>query len=189
MKLIKDNIELFIMYACVAVLCFVFACGDTTIVEPSPDPGPPPPPPVECEQEVEPNNSFADSDYLGVLPILSPETICGYLYVWPPYDTDFFFFYLSAPEFVEELHFSFAIHTELDITAKATLYQTIYDDIGNPTGDYQLIGQFTQGPGLLFVDEFAVPHDTLENNDLFVVVEAFGNPNTVAYYEMEYWNN
>lgn len=29
MKLIKDNIELFIMYGCVVAFCFFFACGDT----------------------------------------------------------------------------------------------------------------------------------------------------------------
>ena len=29
MKLIKDNIELFILYVFVVALCFFFACGDT----------------------------------------------------------------------------------------------------------------------------------------------------------------
>ena len=189
MKLIKDNIELFIMYACVAAFCFFFACGDTIIVEPPPDPGPPPPPIPECEQEIEPNDHFAIADFLGVLPVVAPEMVCGDMYIWPPHDADVFFLYLSAPEFVEEMYVSIVVSTDLDTTPKINLYQTIYDGNGNPTEDYQLIGQYIQGPGLLFVDEAVVPHHPLENNDLFIVLEAFGDPYHIAEYELEYWSN
>ena len=190
MKLIKNNIELFIMYGCVAALCFFFACGDTIIVEPTPDPGPPPPPPIpECDQEVEPNDSFLDADYLGVFPINTPESVCGDMYIWPPHDADVFFLFLSAPELVEEIHVNIVVSTDMYTTPKVNLYQTIYDDNGNPTEEYELIGQYIQGPGLLVIQEAAIPHDPIHNNDLFIVLEAFGDPYHIAEYEMEYWSN
>jgi len=190
MKLIKDNIELFIMYGFIAVFCFFFACGDTIIVEPSPDPGPPPPPGIECSFELEPNNYFTDANFMGVLPILAPESICGDVFIFPPHDADFYYFYLTAPSFVENIPISIAVTTDLHTTPKIGLFQTVYDGFGQPTEDYILLGQFVQGPGLLFIDEFLVPFNSYTNNDLYIVVEAFsGVPYHFAEYELEYWNN
>jgi hypothetical protein len=189
MKLFKRKLPFVVLYLWVFVLCLFYACGDTIVVEPSPDPGPPPPPPVECEQEVEANDSFLTADFLGIFPIISPETVCGDMSIWPPHDVDFFFFYLIAPEFVEEMRVSFVVTTDLNATPKIKLYQTVYDQLGNPTGEYQLVGFFVQGPGLLYVDQAVIPHNPFENNDLFVVLEAEGDPYHIAEYELEFWSN
>ena len=153
------------------------------------DPGPSPPPTNHGTEEIEPNNHFTEAGFLGVLPIISPRMVYGNLSIFPYHDVDFFQFYIAQPEYVEEIYISIVVETDLWTVPKVKLFQTTYDNVGAPTGNYTLIGQYVQGPGLLFVDRATVPHDMLENNDLFIVLEVLGDPYYLAEYELEYWTN
>ena len=175
-----------LLYSLVALLLvWAHSCNGTlsTIDD---DGDPPPPPPPSCDQELEPNDYFTQATFVDVFPVSPPDKICGSL---PFFDTDFFYFYLSPASPVTEIYVSVVIVTDPDATLKLSLFQTVYDSDGYPTGAYTMLGQFVDGPGMVFVNSFPVPYDMMMNNDLFMTVEDLSLSFPYPEYELEYWSN
>ena len=184
-----EKILIFCVVASLIVFAFSCNSGDISSAGEIGDDCDDPPDPHFCTQELEPNDHFDEANFIDVLPILSTETVCGDLFLYPPHDADTFHYYISLPEHVIKTPISIVITTDVETTPKLRMFQTIHDSLGNPTGNYMLLGQWVQDTGMLFVDSFMVPHDILMNNDLYMVVEAHGPPYHLAEYKLEYWSN
>ena len=145
--------------------------------------GPPPPPPVPDYEEVEPNDSFDDANFITLLPSFNTESIGGYIDL--PDDLDYFYFFLNPVLGDDEILVNFVVETDVFIDPRLSLWQTIYDDLGVPTGDYQNLGIFVGVDGNLVVLDIPVTYHPFWNNDLFVLMEGYG----FGYegYTIDFW--
>ena len=144
----------------------------------------PPNPPLYDFGEEEPNDSFESPQFLTVLPEWTESDLKGHLNPIED-DLDFYYFFLDLNAGDDELLFNVAIECEYYVTQKVSFYQTIYDPLGVPTGDYQLIGTFVGVEGNLVVLDLPVPYHPFWNNDLFMVIEGFGFGYTG--YVLNFW--
>ena len=147
-----------------------------------------PPTPCDGQYEVEPNDTPRDANYLGWLPVLSPETACGdYMPFAGVKDVDHFFFYLNPKPGVTTVKVNLSILTDPQATPVLKLSQSLYDTFGNPTGDYFYLGTFYGQDGELLVIDFPVAYDFLYKNDLFLEVSGLFSSASVPQYEIQYW--
>lgn len=145
----------------------------------------PPPPALESDyEEQEPNDFFDTANFITLLPIIgNTEIIEGHT---DQFDADFFYFYLNPNPGAPEILLNVIVETELFILApKIRLLQTIYDEFGEPTDTYSLIGQYVGVDGELVILDAPVPYDSLTNNDLYIVLESYGVP--IEEYKLEFW--
>jgi len=171
-----------VKYLIPLLLLLLVGCGPSAGGGSNNDPPPPPPGPDYTEQE--PNDDFIAANFITLLPLVgNTETIGGHT---DQYDADFFLFFLNPNPGVTEIPMNIVVETEFFFLApKVRLYQTIYNDLGVPTGDHQLLGQFVGTDGELIILDWPVPYDSFYNNDLFVVLESFGPGQ--EEYELEFW--
>ena len=147
-----------------------------------------PPTPCDGQYEVEPNDTPREANYLGWLPVLSPETACGdYMPFAGVKDVDHFFFYLNPKPGVTTVKVNLSILTDPQATPVLKLSQSLYDTFGNPTGDYFYLGTFYGQDGELLVIDFPVAYDFLYKNDLFLEVSGLFSSASVPQYEIQYW--
>jgi hypothetical protein len=144
---------------------------------------PPPPPPTPDYEEQEPNDTFTDANFITLLPVFNPEDIGGYL--TQPNDRDFYYFFLNLNLGDNEILVNFVVEMDPFIDPKLSLWQTIYDPLGVPTGDYQNLGLFVGVDGNLVVLDIPIPYHAFTNNDLFVVMEGYGFGN--EEYTIDFW--
>lgn len=167
------------------LILLLIGCGQSSDGGSNNEPPPPPPPPPGPDYpEQEPNNDFNTANFVTLLPLLgNSETIGGQT---DKYDEDFFFFFLNPNLGVTEISINIVVETEFFLLApRVSLYQTIFDEFGEPTGNHQLLGQFMGTDGELVILGWPVPYDYFYNNDLFIVLESFGVG--VDEYELEFW--
>jgi len=148
-----------------------------------------PPKPCEGFSEFEPNDDHEYATYLGNLPVLSPETVCGDWVTYPltQDDTDYYYFFLNPAPGVTQISFNMSISTDYDATPALKLQQTLYDPNGEPSGYYQTLGVFYGSDGELLVFDFPITYDFYNKNDLFLCVEGI-YPGTIApEYEINFW--
>jgi hypothetical protein len=153
--------------------------------------GDPPDPPVGCQgfPENEPNDTPTTGTYLGYLPTLAPESVCGEWLDIPfnDHDVDYYFFYLSPPPGVTQFPLNMSVMTDPAAVPYVQLQQTIYDSDGNPTGGYKTIGTFYGEDGTLLIIDFPITYDFYNNNNLIVRLEGIYPLGMVPEYEMQYW--
>ena len=85
---------------------------------------------------------------------------------------------------VEKLLFNFVLEGDV-ISPQISLYQTIFDDIGLPTGQYKQVGIYTSYNTFLIEYDIPVPYDAFHNLDLFLIVQGIGVD--VGVYTVDFW--
>ena len=175
---------------CVLLVC---SCGDSSVHVDDKVEGPPNPPSLECDlSEFEPNNTFEEANFVGTLPMLGKNTLCGEFnnVSVEMMDREFIYFFLNPPPRAPEVFVTLIVETDATLFPSIRLWQTVYNKFGEPTGQYTLLGIFFGKNGLLFVPDFPVPYSFLDNNDLFVQLEA---PSPIPFsshnYTLEYFTH
>jgi len=161
------------------IFSLIISCGDNHgHSDPDVDP-----PYVPMHEEVEPNDSFSEPQFITLLPVLSSEDIGGSLEL--PFDEDYYYFFLNPNLGDDEILFNAVVETDPLVDPRISLWQTVYDSFGAPTGDYQLIGTYIGVDGNLVILDIPVPYNSFTNNDLFMVLDGFG----VGYeeYIVDFW--
>ena len=161
----------------------LFSCGGDSVTNNDGDNEPPPPPTYDYE-EWEPNDTFDDANFITVLPHFASQSIGGHLALVAD-DRDYFYFFLAPALGDEELLLNVRLELDGIIVPRITLYQTIYDEFGKETGNFQLLGTFVGEEGELTLLEVPIPYHSFTNNDLFIVLDGFG----FGYesYELNFW--
>ena len=149
-------------------------------------------PPFECEGflEIEPNDTEELANYVGLMPHLQPENICGTFFDYEPFDQhlDYYYFFLNPNPGAEHVMLNIALTTDETVVPAIRFLQTVYDDQGNPV-DYNNLGIFFGIPGSLVILDFCIPYDFLESNDLYMRVEGIYPPDYIEKkYKLQYWN-
>jgi hypothetical protein len=178
----------------VGLLTLAFGCvgsgGDSNDAdEPPVDP---PRPTVATYYDEEPNDTLAQAQFLTILPIPQGESIWGTLEAYN--DTDAYYFFLHpgvSPDKgedwvadIEKLLFNFVLEGDV-ISPRVSLYQTVFDDIGLPTGEYKQVGIYIGYDGFLLEYDISVPYDAFYNLDLFFIVQGIGVD--VGGYTVDFW--
>jgi hypothetical protein len=178
-----------------SILCVLLAgsCGDSLIHVDDKGKGPPDPPSIDCDlHEHEPNSTFGEANFVGTLPILGENTLCGEFtnISVDITDRDFLYLFLNPPPKSEEVYVTFIVETDALVFPSIRLWQTVYDKFGTPTGQYSLLGVFYGNNGILFVPDFSIPYSFLDNNDLFVQIEASSTLISSSHeYTLEYFTH
>ena len=180
-----------LLYSLVAMLLVLgYSCNDTVSTIGDGDPPPPPPPPAYDYNEQEPNDTLVDAQAITILPMWNPEDIGGTFLI--PKDSDCYWFFLAPPAGVTQLNFNMLLETDPILLPKVRMYQTIYDDFGDPAG-YTLIGTWVGLDGDLVILDVEVPYDNLTNNDLFIKLDPWGGlidvPLPDDTYVIDFWTN
>ena len=145
----------------------------------------PEPPAAECSFiESEPNNSLDDANYVGLMPVVDSEAICGR--GWKE-DSDNYHFFLNPPFSVGNVQLSFFIKTK-DAIPTVSLYQTEYGPVGDPR-HYKPIGVFFGNEyGQLGVYKIQIPYHYKNANDLYIAINFIGDISKQVPYKFEYWS-
>tara|TARA_R110002110_G_scaffold211268_1_gene423931 strand:- start:1525 stop:2034 length:510 start_codon:yes stop_codon:yes gene_type:complete len=150
--------------------------------------GPPPGPPTYDYEEVEPNDDFSIAQFITLLPHgQSQEDIGGFIDL--PDDLDYYYFFLSPNLGQDEIKFNAIVETDPFIAPKVSLYQTIYDSFGTPTGEHQLIGTYIGVNGNLVILDVPIPYHSFTNNDLFLLLEGYTTINGYKGYVIDFWSS
>jgi len=147
--------------------------------------GEPPDPPVYDYDEVEFNDSFEDAQFITLLPQWDQENIGGTIDL--PDDLDYYYFFLNPNLGQDEVRFNVMVETDVFIAPRVSLYQTVYDSLGTPTGEYQLIGTYVGVNGNLIILDVPIPYHSFTNNDLFLLLEAYSPINGYEGYVIDFW--
>jgi len=154
--------------------------------------GPPPPPTCDYE-EIEFNDTPDSANFVNILPVLGAGNhICGDLFSWGQGiegDIDTFYFFLNPNLGQETIYFNFVVETEFPVIPVVNLYRTIYNNTGEPTEDYEVLGIFYGDPTSLVVLDFPLEYEDLVSNDVFLELTA-ASPYPVGTfdYKIDYWN-
>ena len=154
------------------LLPLLLACGSDGPSNNTGDEEPPSPPTFDYEED-EPNNTLANAQFIQLLPEYDKKDIHGYLSA--PDGADCFYFFLNPVPGDDELLLSFNVDMTWYTTPKVTLYQTIYDELGEETGEYLQVGTFVGEEGYVEVTAYPIEYDFFRRNDLFFVLEGFGD--------------
>ena len=164
------------------ILC---ACQGETVPSDRDDGGPPPPPEYDYkEQEI--NDELDDPNFISLLPQFTSETIAGEF--TPQQDIDCFSYFLNPPLGAENVNFNFVIESTLAPTIRASLYQSIVNELGEVEG-FQLLGTFQGVDNQLVVLDIYVPYDPFYNYDLIIKLDPMFNHAQGNYYLLDFWCN
>ena len=149
--------------------------------------GDPPTPPTYDYDEVEFNDTFNSAQFITLLPQWYQENIGGILDL--PDDLDYYYFFLNPNLGQDEVMVNIMVETDPFIAPRVSLYQTIYDTLGAPTGDYQLIGTYVGVDGNLIILDVPIPYHSFTNNDLYLLLEGYGPLNVYEGYVIDFWSS
>ena len=182
----------------VGLLTIALGCGGeggSSSNEPDEPTVDPPRPEIYNYYDEEPNDILAEAQFLTILPVPEGESIGGSLEAYD--DTDIYYFLLHpgvSPDKeeeredgvsdVEKLLFNFVLEGDV-LSPQVSLYQTVFDDLGLPTGEYRQVGIYIGYSGFLVEYDISVPYDSFHNLDLFLIVQGIGVD--VGSYTVDFW--
>ena len=181
----------------VGLLTIALGCGGeggSSSSEPDEPTVDPPRPEVYNYYDEEPNDTLAEAQFLTILPVPEGESIGGVLEVYDDIDVYYFFLHPGvspdkleswAPD-VSKLKFNFVLEGEI-YAPQVSLYQTVFDEVGLPTGEYKQVGIYIgyNVDGYLIEYDISVPYDEFHNVDLFFIVQGFGIED--GTYSIDFW--
>ena len=189
----KNVIKIAGVYFLILVLVAAFGCSQSKPIlsDGDGDDDCDDPPIEDCDfKETEPNDIFDNANFVDLLPVLQSYTFCGAFedIDLGITDNDFLYFFLNPSPGDTEILINLIVETDTDVSPSLRLWQTVYDNLGEPTGTYQSLGTFFGSDGMLVILDFPIPFDFMTNNDLFVQLEAVGTlPLSYHEYTMEYY--
>ena len=182
--MIKASLKLAILYllGVFLIVSMLPSCGSYGPSGHTHDDEEPPRPPEYDFLDTEPNNTFETAQFISLLPDYEKRDIHGYISA--PNGADVFYYYLNPVAGDDELLLNLDVAFFWANTPKVSLYQTKYNEMGFADG-YQFLGTYVGQNGKLEVINAPIYYNFFTNNDLFIVLEAYGEG--YDEYVLEYW--